>query len=414
MFAVKIVNNDSVVNLIDMISALRTSPEGYYTIHFHLSDLLEQYKSDYQIKIAINILNDLFKGYDGVIFFMPNKDLVLLYHGGDRGLLEKSIFQLRYLFMDDPLSYTNDGFENPDFCSVYDLEFQWRELFRTCRQIYTSEKVEPEVKDKDSKVSNNVTNSIDSSPRHIFTPIELNKIINQLEKINIEAIIESQPICAFSERNKVPRPLYSETYIHIAALRELLKVNVDLLSNNSLFKYLTYTLDKKILGHFVEKNNKLKPPFCLNVNVKTLTSDLFQQLDKKIKPADKKSIIFEIHVSDVFEDIHKFMVVRDELSKLGYQFCLDGLDNVSIKHVNPTALGFNLTKLQWNPEMNKENDSKELTELADTIKILGANRIILCRCDNDDAIKYGRSLGISLFQGWHIDSLLAYAKVGIK
>jgi hypothetical protein len=32
--------------------------------------------------------------------------------------------------------------------------------------------------------------------------------------------------------------------------------------------------------------------------------------------------------------------------------------------------------------------------------------VILARCDNQDAIYYGQALGISLFQGRYVDSVL--------
>ncbi|WP_164516573.1 hypothetical protein [Minwuia thermotolerans] len=33
--------------------------------------------------------------------------------------------------------------------------------------------------------------------------------------------------------------------------------------------------------------------------------------------------------------------------------------------------------------------------------------LILCRCDNAHAVEFGRSIGVSLFQGRHVDALLS-------
>lgn len=416
----KIVNDKAQETLVDLVGSLRGSPEGYYALHFNFSQLLEQYRSDYQIKIAVNILHDLYKGQDGIVFVLTNKDVIVLYHGGDRGLLEKSIFQLRYLFMDDSLSYTEDGFENPDFCAVYDLEFQWRDFFRSCKVLMGSpntemikvaepqpapkvEKPAPAKKEESAAIQAQA-----SEPLIRFTPDGLDHVLHKLQKTDISRTIESQAICAFPRHKTTPVSLYKETFVHIAKLRELLNIHTDLLSNKSLFKYLTHMLDKKVLDYFKEKTLLLDNPLCLNINVTSLTSEAFVSLDKLIPQKNKKSVILEIHISDVFEDLQRYLVVQDEIKKMGYQLCLDGLDDVSILYVNPKALGFNLIKLQWNPEMTtKAANSEHLSDVADAVKAFGANRLILCRCDNQSAIDYGHSLGISLFQGWHVDKQLA-------
>ena len=47
-------------------------------------------------------------------------------------LRSKLIFQLRYLYMDDPLAYGEAGQENPGFCTTYDMKRQWREFHDEC------------------------------------------------------------------------------------------------------------------------------------------------------------------------------------------------------------------------------------------------------------------------------------------
>src|SRR4051812_16868652 len=107
----KVVTKEPEIKLLEVVGGLKSDPSGYYALHFNLSQLTAQYRSEYQIKIAINILNDLFKAEDSIAFGMEDSDVILLYNGSNRGLLEKAIFQLRYLFMDDPLGYSLDGLE---------------------------------------------------------------------------------------------------------------------------------------------------------------------------------------------------------------------------------------------------------------------------------------------------------------
>ncbi|MDB2415253.1 EAL domain-containing protein [Rickettsiales bacterium] len=412
----KIVTKDTESKLVDIVSNLQEAPDGYYAIHFHLSKLQEQYRSTYQIRIAVNILSDLFKREESVIFVTEDKDIFVLYRGSERSLLEKSIFQIRYLFMDDTLAYNDDGFENENFCSVYDLEFQWRDFYNSCKRKATGRSgkaIEPENEEISSMPKKNIqTFSGKRGKMHILTPDYLVEVLKEVEDMDVSGAFRSQYVCALKEGRPL-QPLFKETYVSIKSLQDMLDVNVDLLSSKTLFKYFTKTLDRKVL-HLFEQGveGHIEPPVSLNLNLKTLLSDEFATFDKLIKNKDKQSVVIEINTADVFEDVDTFLLAKDAVQKLGYRICLDGLDGITFPQINRKELGFDLAKLKWNPELIEKSCSKRNELITKAVKECGANRIILCRCDNQDAVDYGRAMGISLFQGWYIDELLDAKKSG--
>src|SRR5258708_4564884 len=126
--ALQLVVKSTEIKLMQMVGDLRNKPSMWQAIHFHLSRLLDEYKSEYQVKIAINLIHDLLKAHEGTIFVLSDNSIIVLCHRLEAGLLEKLIFQLRYLYMDDPLCYNDLGQENPDFCSVYDLKYDWQKF----------------------------------------------------------------------------------------------------------------------------------------------------------------------------------------------------------------------------------------------------------------------------------------------
>jgi len=396
----KTVANGAEAKLLEITSSLRSSSDGYYALHYHFSRLQEEFRSDYQIKIAVNVLSDLFKGLDAVLFILKDFDIIVLYNGSNRGLLEKSIFQLRYLFMDDALAYTDDGYENEDFCSVYDLEFQWRDFFVSCKR-----KVGQDIVEIEKEPAKDVIQSPKGgrSKLHIFSPAYLAQIITELKSIDIGSCLRSQPICAVL-KDKKPKTIFKEVYTNINNLQNLLSLNVDLMSSKTLFKYLTKILDKKVLNSLKEQEINNKNPISINLNIKTLFSEEFAEFDSRINPKHKSSIIIEIHIADIFEDIQKFLTAQKEVQNLGYRICLDGLDNISFMQIDRKNLGFDLAKLKWSPEMGtKSSKDKNLTE---SINRCGKNRIILCHCSSKEAIDYGKEVGISLFQGRYLDALV--------
>jgi hypothetical protein len=403
----KIVVKSSEAKLLEIVNGLRSAPDGYYALHYNLSKLREEFRSEYQVKIAVNVLNDLFKAQDSIAFVLADCDIVLLYNGVNRALLEKAIFQLRYLFMDDPLGYTEDGFENEDFCSVYDLEFQWRDFSVACnRKAGRAEPVEAKEEEETLPVTKIATPIGNRSKLHIFSPEYLVHIIAELDQLDITSALRSQPVCAMVKTNK-PKVLFKEVYTNISHLQQMLSVNVDLMSSRTLFKYLTKALDKKVLLSLKDKATSQHPPISLNLNVASLLSEEFAEFDAVVEKKYKSSIIIEINIGDVFDDIHMFSMARETVQKLGYRICLDGLDDISIAQIDRQGLGFDLAKIKWNPEMGTKAHENADEILAESVKKCGVNRIILCRCDSQAAVDYGKSIGISLFQGHHIDNIIA-------
>jgi EAL domain-containing protein (putative c-di-GMP-specific phosphodiesterase class I) len=400
----KTVASGAEAKLLEVTSGLKASPDGYYALHYHFSKLQEEFRSDYQIKIAVNVLGDLFKGLDAILFILKDCDIVVLYNGSNRGLLEKSIFQLRYLFMDDYLAYTQEGFENEDFCSVYDLEFQWRDFFVACKQKLgknIEEMERPRIKETKDIIASPKGNR---SKLQIFSHSNLDNIASEIENIDIGTCLRSQAVCAVLKTDE-PKILFKEIYTNISELQHLLSSNIDLMSNKTLFKYLTKTLDKKVLNSLKERQNSNKSSISINLNIKTLFTEEFADFDAKIPIAQKSSIIIEISVADIFEDIQQFMIAQREIQNLGYRICLDGLDDLSFMHINRQNMGFDLAKLRWNPKMGTTSTKDK--SLIEAIKICGKNRIILCHCGSKEAIEYGKKVGISLFQGRYIDAIIS-------
>src|ERR1700733_7741807 len=113
------VTKDAEPKLVDTAGSISQEGPTWRAICFHFDQLLEQYRSDYQIQIAVNLLNDLLLAHQGGIFVCMDKSIVLVCRNVTKGQLDKAIFQLRYLFMDDPLAYDSAGEENSSFCRLY-------------------------------------------------------------------------------------------------------------------------------------------------------------------------------------------------------------------------------------------------------------------------------------------------------
>lgn len=402
-----ILTKDVEAKLLERTNEIKGAPENFYALHFVFSRLQEHYKSEYQIKIALNILNDIFKSSEGTIYICKDADIAVLYQGDDRVLLEKSIFQLRYLFVDDPLAYNPDGDENPEFCQVYDLGFQWRHFYQVAKEkvgIKIKKDIEETVASPAAFPTPRAMEA--QQQKTLLTPTRLAAIESNLVNADLRLALRRQYVCA-AVRNADLRPVFEEVYINIQHLRKLIGTEVDLVSNKWLFKYLTEILDGYVLETISKKtNNFLAGPISINLNVDTIISDKFLRFNSKIDASTKSSIIIEINVADVFTDMQGFKAAKSMANELGYRVCLDGLSVLSFIQMDRESLGFDLAKIQWNADMRSDLNTEENIKLKEAIQRCGSNRIILCRCDSKNAVDYGNALGISLFQGRYTDSIL--------
>ncbi len=406
-----IVQKSAEIKLMELLGVIR-DPAGWQAVHFHLSDLLEQYKSEYQFNIAINLIHDLLKGYEGGIYQMVDNSIIVVCNELDKNILGKLIFQLRYLYMDDPLSYAEDGGENKDFCTVYDLRVQWQDFMDMCGRrmaLLVRKNSAPERSERDVAYvaeSVNISNRSSAVAKNDFNVLRMVSIERDLERSDIQRVMRRQPVCVVLPDMSMRR-VFDEMYIHIVHLRQFLKMDVDLFSNRWLFKYLTQLLDMRML-ELLRQNivRYVESPLSLNLNVETIISGRFTEFDAVVKPSAKVSIVIEIPVMDVFADIHAFHLARRDVQRLGYRVCLDGLSMESFLMVDREKLGVDLVKIQWNADIESDLNTKENKEIVKAVSEFGSNRVILCRCDNKEAVQYGQALGISLFQGRYIDSVL--------
>jgi EAL domain-containing protein (putative c-di-GMP-specific phosphodiesterase class I) len=412
--AMKVINREAEVKLIEGLTDIQDNRSQWIAICLAFSRLLEHYRSDHQIKIAVNLISDVVGEHDTTVFICDDSTVFILIRAASKALIDKLIFQLRYLFMDDPLAYDSNGEENSEFSRAYDLERSFDDFMQVSKARLT--KRIKKSGNRDSGLSKDSDKKLDRMPSEktkggkavlkSLNAASLALIERDLHNADLSKVLRRQPICAAVPNANV-RKVFDELYINISHLRKILGVDVDLLGNRWLFKYLTQILDDRML-HLLQRSptRYLDNPISLNLNIHTLLSERFAEFDESIKPAVKVSIVIEIQLADVFNDMGAFMAAKDTVQKLGYRVCLDGVTDLSFPQIDRKRLGFDLVKLQWNAARASELSSAVNRDIMSAVKECGVNRVILTRCDDINAIEYGQAMGISLFQGRYLDSLV--------
>jgi len=140
-----------------------------------------------------------------------------------------------------------------------------------------------------------------------------------------------------------------------------------------------------------------------------LMSQTFLDFDRLAAETWRKQVIFELQESDLFTDLGAALFLRDYLQGRGYRVSLDGTNHLTLPMLDRERLGFDFIKLRWGPDYESDLTSERRTALADAIDRAGQARVILYDCGSARAVDAGQNLGINLFQGHYIETLLRFA-----
>jgi EAL domain-containing protein (putative c-di-GMP-specific phosphodiesterase class I) len=371
-------------------------------IHIHLSQLHADNRRGHHIRIAVNTFEFLVKQMDGQIFALSNADLIFVCKGADIVAIDEAVMRLRHLFNDDPLTQDVDEHQKSRFCSWYDLERQYAEFLAVVQALYDEE----QKRSRRLAAISGPGRPSQSAELPPLSPHRLGELVDAISRADLSNMMRRQVVCAMMPGTP-PQPVFRELYISIDELRASVMPGYNIASDRWLFQHLTQTLDLRMLQLLMKNDDRaIASGFSVNLNVATLLSDRFLAFDANLKSATRGTVIFELQTIDIFSDLGAYIFARDFVKERGYRVCLDGVTDLTLPFIDRERLGLDMIKIVWNPDMLGSGREAKRDEFRKLIASFGRARTILCRCDSEEAVATGQSLGISLFQGRHIDRLL--------
>ena len=389
--------------LLDYVQRLETRKYGHRAVHIHLSRMKPFHRRDYHIRVATNTFESYVKLYVGRIFVLTNSDLLFVWKDKSIADVEPAVDTLRYLFRDDPLS--QDDSEETGFCTWYNLNTEFQEFLLLCQHLDERAK----KLQKSLNMRSAVQREKDNNTLGPITAENLGELEETIHTADLSEHIRQQPVCVFAHgSSKELHPVFDEFFVSITDLRNALMPNIDLASNRWLFQHMTETLDKRMLNYLCKRTFKTHASsFSLNLNLGTLTSKDFDKFDETVRRNWKGNVIIELNQVDLFSNLETYLSVRDDFHERGYRILVDNLTVEALSFVDRKRLKADFIKVAWREEMTDNVIRKKYSEMDNLVKNSGRERVILCRCDSPTAIKFGQSLGITLFQGRYIDNMIA-------
>lgn len=389
--------------LLDYLRRLEDHKNGHHAVHLLLSKLKTYNRREHHVRAAANSFEYLIKELQGQLFILKNSDLFFFFKSDTMSQVETIIQKIRFLFSDDPLLENEKQGEN-NFAVWYDVDKQYEDILHLIRALVSVD----ERRKTQARARMDTRAALRARQREgePLTPEVLAKVETALERADLSNLVRRQYICRV-DRQMIPEQSFSEMFISIADLRETMIPGVNLLSNRWLFQHLTESLDLRMLSLLSKTDTfTISGDISFNANVATLLSPEFQNFDDNISAAKRGSMIVELQQVDIFSDLVAYLFAREYMQDKGYRICIDGMTHNMLPLIERERLGADLIKLVWHPEMiDGGPDMHERVRAM--VKRTNPARVILCRVDNREAIDFGHSVGIALFQGRFVENLIA-------
>ncbi len=389
--------------LLDHLLRLEKYRTDRRAVEIHLSRLSREHNQEHHRRIAYSMLRSSLQGLQGEIFLCANHDLFFVGLKSDGAAISAAIEKQRHLFKDDPLFTAARADDTPRFVNDYDLNTDYQALLRHVRGIVVEE--DRALAEKRRKERTKQDKRQDRS-KH---PLDLNRLA-RLEKVlasaDISNLIRQQPVCAIAG-DMMPKRVLVECFTSIDDLERVLMPGTDMARNRGLFQYLTQILDNRMLAFLKhDHGHRFEHYFSVNLNVASVLSPAFLNFDSNLPVGSRGTVVIELQQPDVFADLKAFAFARDFIKERDYRICLDGVTRESINFVDTKKMGADLVKLHWHNDLPREVGNGAGAEFRDALNRIGAEHVILHRCETEEAVQFGHQMGIPMFQGHHVDALL--------
>ena len=388
--------------LLEYLRRLENRREGRKAVRINISRLKPANRREHHIRAATNSFEAIVTDLMGQMFQLQNLDIFFIYKSEAQMRVEDTVRKVKYLFSDDEL-FEEEEKSGKKFLTWFDVEAEYDDMLKMVQDMG-----DQDGQPKKKGARSNVREALKARQDHgdPLNPEILSRAVKALFRTDLTSLVRRQFICNV-DKKMVPEALFSELYISIQDLRETMMPGINLTANRWLFQYLTESLDKRILSLLAKSDGSMMTgDISFNVNVSTLMSPDFISFDEGVSAARRGSMVLELQKIDIFADYGAFLFVHEFCREKGYRICLDGLTYEDLMMIDRDRLGVDYVKMNWTSEL--ADGGEDLNEkLQEIVQQTGSKRMIMCRCDDREAVDFGRSIGMRLFQGHFIEHLIA-------
>lgn len=367
--------------LLETLERISKNRSEFKILYVNISKLKPKNRHPKFVKIITRLFDDLVSIANSTMFVLVNGDFAILGRNITDKVVADAIEKLRRGLITDPIWSSKSSSE---FTHVYQPE-DFDDFYKKIEEMISEDNRLDEIVNR--------------------TPLDagqIDAVKEHLDMVNIADVVKHQGVIRL-ENSSNYRRLFDEYFVAVKDLSRNFDKNIDLIGNKWLFLYLTQTLDKKTMSSFVVSDIKNREgKVSLNLNLSTINTSDFINFEQYVKSLGQKLII-EVQPIDMLNNMRAFFNTKEKLHKLGHEILLDATSLEMLQAINVKSLGFDYIKLFWHDLMDEYGvQSDKVREIFEEV---GYNKIILAKCIDEKALRWGIKNGIRAFQGPYIDML---------
>lgn len=399
------VNNNLNNVIIKYIKDLGANLNSYKMLYLSLHLVSPKVLTEQVLQNLREIFIPLIKDNLIKIFDIPNGDMAIIYQRSVHDAILAALVKIRFLLQDEEKIAQSVYLQDSPIADLWDLVKEYGVISERLSSVYQDASEQPQSEQITPK------NDYDNQPRYSGAPLTtamLDKVQKIIAVSDFSSFVRRQSICAVIGKS-MPQRVFDEVYVSISDMRDSLLPNVDVFADKWLFLALTEALDRRVLEIISRHDDgSLRGNFSININVATILSDDFLRFDETIDSPQRKTIMLELQLADIFSDMRSYNLAKTFARSRGYKICIDGITVDKLAYLNRSKLDCDLMKIIWHPDfVSLISSDKHFTDYANKAE---RAKIILCRIDDEKAVEIGNSLGINLYQGRYIQKMLSADK----
>lgn len=367
--------------LLESLNRIARNQSMYAVLYVNVSKLKPKNRHPSLVKIIAKLFDDLVGAVSGASFILSNGDLAILGRSIDPMLVEVAIKKLRSGLLSDPILFAPDSGE---FAHLYEFPDDFTEFYQHIENMMEEARL-PDL----------------TAYKYPVEASQIDGVVEQLNNINISELVKHQSVIRVEDANNF-KLLFQEFFVAVKDLSRQYDADIDLTANKWLFLYLTQALDKKTISSFMFADIKNWPQqIGLNLNLSSVFSDEFVNFAKHFLGEEQK-IVAEVQIMDVLNSLNLYFEAREVLHRGGHKILIDAVSLDMLHMLNVVRLQPDMIKIFWDPLMRDDAANAELQQV---IREMGEENVILAKCTDESAFRWGISYGIRNFQGPYIDKL---------
>jgi hypothetical protein len=238
-----------------------------------------------------------------------------------------------------------------------------------------------------------------------LTNADIQKVLMAYQKFGTEkfvkAFVRSQDAVIKTADGNLQQ-MMTEYYISMDLIRKPLFVDVEMRGSGRVFHEFTLVLDQIMLQSF----NKMPTSdgrCSMNLNVESVFTEAFENFIEDTPENKLQKIVFEFRQANIVENFDEFQVARGLIKSKGATIAVDQIFPQTVGLVDLEYIGATYAKIHW-----RTGAEEILKDRAKAIKYMMECNVtpLLIRVDSERAFDIGKTMGISVYQGFHVDELV--------